>query len=76
MAEHKEDANAVGVGSIPVLGEPISPLCPAPMPRKTLLFWTRLMVTAAQRSIAALCRPQRAMRPATVNATRTDEEPR
>jgi hypothetical protein len=36
----KEDANPAGVESIPALGEAIPPLCPAPMQRLTLVFWT------------------------------------
>ena len=76
MNDHKkvEIAATDIVGFALMLDETTPPLCPAPMPRQTIVFWTpRLMLTAFLRTVAELRWPQRTVRRATVAVTRPNE---
>ncbi len=50
------------------------PLCPAPMPRQELAFWTPgTVLMASLRVLIELRRPQRLLRRATIRVTNADE---
>jgi len=76
MTEHKKDAKAAtaNVEFTPMLDESTPPVCPAPMPRQTLVFWTpRQALATTLRAVTELRRPQRAAQRATVSVPNADE---
>ncbi len=57
-----------------MLDEATPPLCPAPMPRQELVFWTpRLVLATTLRAVSDIRRPQRAAQRATVSLPNADE---
>ena len=57
-----------------MLDEATPPLCPAPMPRQNLVFWTpRVVLTAALQTVIEFRRTQRVVQRATIAASNTDE---
>jgi hypothetical protein len=76
MTEHKKVANAAPAiaESEPMLDEATPPLCPAPMPRQELVFWTpRVMLATTLRAVSEIRRPQRAVQRVTVSVPNADE---
>jgi len=74
MTGYSTDAKADCVGPLPALDEATPPICPAPMPRQTVVFWTpRLLLAATLRSMMELRRPLRVMQRATISVPNADE---
>ena len=76
MIDHKKVANAAAasVEFTAMLDEATPPLCPAPMPRQNLVFWTpRVVLTAALQTVIEFRRTQRVVQRATIAASNTDE---
>ena len=72
MTEYSTDAKADCVSPLP--DEATPPLCPAPMPRQTVVFWTpRLLLAATLRSMMELRRPLRIMQRAAISVPNADE---
>jgi hypothetical protein len=76
MTEHKKVANTAAASAefTPMLNEATPPLCPAPMPRQTIVLWTpRLALTTTLRAVTELRRPQRVLQRATVSVPNADD---
>ncbi len=76
MFDHKKVANAAAASAEfqTMLDEATPPLCPAPMPRQELVFWTpRVMLATTLRAVSEIRRPQRVVQRATVSVPNTDE---
>ena len=76
MSSYQKGVNEHHVESLPTLNEATPPLCPAPMPRQTLVYWTpRLALAALLNATTNLWRPKGAVQRAAVSVE-TNEEPR